>query len=73
MKQIDFEFETVYGLFKDSLVYQDNENPTELEIHEAKQARLDRWIRLVTHKPVFKLDENGDLVLDKNGNPIILE
>lgn len=71
--QIDFEFETEYGTFKDSLYFADNKIPSESELTSLKQQRLDRWLQLVTYKPIFKLDENGNPVLDESGNPIILE
>lgn len=71
--KIDFEYETQYGIFKDSLYFADGVIPAEEQLNLLKQERLNRWIQLVSYKPAFQLDESGSPVLDEAGNPIILE
>jgi len=75
--QIIFEFDTPYGKFCDALYFEDGLVPSEAEIESIKQSRLDKWISVVTAPPApviskYKRDENNNLVLDANGDPIPL-
>jgi hypothetical protein len=72
--QIVFEFETQYGRFCDALYFEDNAVPDDATIEALKQERLDNWIAAVTAPEVvvskYQRDENGNLILDANGDPI---
>ena len=46
--KIDFEFETEFGLFRDSLHLPDDHAFTDTEIQAIKQQRVDNWVALVT-------------------------
>jgi hypothetical protein len=46
--KIDFEFETSFGKFADSLWFHDGVLPSDQEIESMKQERLNNWIALVS-------------------------
>jgi hypothetical protein len=74
--QIVFEFETPHGKFCDALYFEDDAIPDEAAIEAMKQERLDNWIAVITAPPPvqtskYQRDENGNLVLDENGDPIL--
>jgi Protein of unknown function (DUF2673) len=72
--KIDFEFDSTYGVFRDSLHLPDDHTFTDTEISTMKQQRFDNWIAIVTApSPNYVLDADGNMVLDENGNPIIQE
>ena len=72
--QIVFEFETQYGKFCAALYFEEDAVPDEATIEAMKQERLDNWIAAVTAPEVvvskYQRDENGNLILDANGDPI---
>lgn len=51
MLQIDFEFETAYGAFRDALHLPEDHGLSEAEIQAMKQQRLDNWIAILTNPP----------------------
>lgn len=44
---IDFEFETEFGIFKDSLNLADDEKYTEEQIEEMKRQRVNNWLEFL--------------------------
>lgn len=75
MIKIDFEFETQYGKFCDALHFYDEVVPADEVVEAMKQERLNNWIAAITSPPVsppskYQRDENGNLILDENGDPI---
>lgn len=48
MVNIEFEFETTYGTFRDALVLPDDHGLTDSELNAMKQQRLDNWLAVVT-------------------------
>ena len=58
--KIDFEFDTVYGIFRDALYFQDGAVPSEDDIEAMKIARRDAWLKFIENPP-------------PNPNPIIEE
>ena len=48
MVVIEFEFTTVYGVFRDAIHLADNHDLTEQEILLLQQERLDNWVALVS-------------------------
>ena len=55
--QVQFEQQTDYGLFRDSLNIPKEEfdQMDELEIEERKQNRIDKWVAYMKNPPVAKL------------------
>lgn len=49
--KIDFEFQTQYGVFRDALHFYDDVIPSDAEIEEMKQQRLNNWIAIVSPPP----------------------
>ena len=45
MIRVDFEIQTEYGLFKDSITYMEEENLSEQQIENIKQQRLNKWLQ----------------------------
>ena len=46
------------------------------DIAAIEQQRWDDWLKIVTTPPIFdnhQLDENGNVVVDETGAPVILE
>ena len=71
---INFEISQDGYTLKDAIVLTDNHNLTDAEIEAMKQKRFDDWYAIVTApQPEYQYDENGELVLDENGNPIEVE
>lgn len=50
--KIDFEFDTLHGVFRDALHLPDDHTFTDDEIQAMKQQRVDNWIAVVTAPPV---------------------
>lgn len=53
--QINFEAQTPYGPYRDTLYFQEGEVPPEAEIERLKQERVDNWIAVITAPPVEEL------------------
>ena len=55
MTQVRFRVETEHGQYNDALYYTPAEYDllTQKDIDDAKQARVDNWIDVVTHPPVY--------------------
>jgi hypothetical protein len=71
---INFEITQDGYTLKDAIVLPDNHNLTEADIEAMKQKRFDDWYAIVTSpQPEYQYDENGELVLDENNNPIEVE
>lgn len=74
--KIDFEFFTKYGTFADALHFPDDEPlPSDDVISQMKQERVDAWVAFVDQQSSappskYQRDENGNLILDSNGDPI---
>lgn len=49
--KIDFEFQTVFGLFRDALHLPDDHGLTNEQIEAMKAERRDNWIAVVTAPP----------------------
>ena len=45
---INFEFDTEYGPYRDSLLLPDDHNYTEIELEDMKLQRLNSWIAIIT-------------------------
>ena len=72
--KIDFQFETQYGKFCDALHFEDGAIPSDEDIEDMKQQRLNNWIAVITApQPNYVLDADGNIVLDADGNPVITE
>lgn len=72
---IDFEITDGTHVFRDAIVLPDDHNLSNDEIEAMKQARFDKWIEIIT-TPVdteWQVDEEGNQILDENGNPIPVE
>ncbi len=75
MIKIDFEFNTVHGIFKDALYLQEGHGFTETEIDAMKEERLNSWLQMLsatTPRPDIvsidgvdyeKVDIDGQIVL----------
>jgi hypothetical protein len=46
--KIDFEFETIHGMYRDALHLPDDHTFTDSEIQAMKQQRFDNWFALLT-------------------------
>lgn len=46
--KIDFEFETIHGMYRDALHLPDDHTFTDDEIQAMKQQRLDNWFAFLT-------------------------
>ena len=46
MNKVDFEFQTIHGTFRDSIVYTEQENLSDEQIESIKQERLNNWLTL---------------------------
>ena len=49
--KIDFEFDTPYGVFRDALHFYGDVIPSDAEIEEMKQQRLNNWLAVVNPPP----------------------
>lgn len=55
--KIEFEQDTVYGMYRDALYFPDDQPlPSEAEIEAMKQERVNNWIAII-EAPPFSLDE----------------
>jgi len=52
MIKIDFEFDSLHGVFRDALHLPENHGMTDAEIQTMKQQRFDNWIAIVNAPPV---------------------
>lgn len=74
--KIDFSVETEYGRFGDALYFPEGEVPDEATIEAMKQERASAYVnhvREASNRPPpskYQRDENGNLILDINGDPI---
>jgi hypothetical protein len=50
--KIDFEFDTPHGVFRDALHFYGDVIPSDAEIEEMKQQRLNNWLAVVNAPPV---------------------
>lgn len=50
--KINFEFQTIHGLFRDALHLPDDHTFTDEEIQAMKQARVDLWVDSFSAPPV---------------------
>ena len=72
--KIDFQFETQYGKFCDALHFEDGAIPSDEDIEDMKQQRLNNWIAHITApQPNYILDDNGNIVFDADGIAMIQE
>lgn len=51
MVKIDFEFDTVHGVFRDALCLPDDHGLTDEQLEAMKRARVDEWVAAVTAPP----------------------
>jgi hypothetical protein len=49
--KIDFEFDTPHGVFRDALHFYGDIIPSDAEIEEMKQQRLNNWLAVVAPPP----------------------
>ena len=49
--KIDFEFQTIHGMYRDALHLADDHTFTEEEIQAMKQQRLDNWLAILAAPP----------------------
>lgn len=72
--KIDFQFESKYGAFCDALYFEDDAVPDEATIEAMKQERFSNWLAHIESPPPprskYQRDEQGNLILDANGDPI---
>lgn len=68
--RIDFEFETEYGIFRDALHLDNNDDYTQIEIDAMQQERVDNWIAIITAPPPPPLPE--DTVVDSIPSDAVL-
>lgn len=47
MTKIEFEFDTMYGVFRDALYLPDDQSFTDSEIQAMKEQRRDNWLAAV--------------------------
>jgi len=59
--KIDFEFNTEFGTFRDSLNLPDDHNLSDQEIQTMKESRRDSWVDFIKNAPdvVITEDSNG--------------
>jgi len=50
--KIDFEYDTKYGKFSDSLNLPDDQIYTEAEIEGMKETRRDAWVSYIDNAPI---------------------
>lgn len=48
MVKIDFEFQTIHGMYRDALHLPDDHGLDDTQIEAMKQARVDNWLVIVT-------------------------
>lgn len=52
--KIDFEFTTPNGVFRDALHFYDDVIPSDQEIENMKQQRLNNWLAIVNAPPIVE-------------------
>ena len=58
--KIDFEFNTEFGTFRDSLNLPDDHNLSDQEIQTMKEKRRDSWISFIKNAPdIIAEDSDG--------------
>ena len=74
---IEFEFETQWGVYRDAIWTPDGQDLSAEEIEAIKQDRLNKWLDNFKPQPFvetppsrFLRDEQGNLILDEYGEPI---
>lgn len=55
--QINFEFNTPHGIFRDALHLDDDHTFTDAEIQAMKQQRVDNWIAVVSAPPADEVSD----------------
>lgn len=74
--KIEFSADTEFGEFRDALYFEDDAVPDQNTIEAMKKERVDNFVAFIreasNRPPVskYKKDENGNLILDENGDPI---
>jgi hypothetical protein len=58
--EIDFEFTTSYGVFRDALHLPEDHAFTDEQIAAMKQERLDNWLFVVENPPEAEMIEADD-------------
>jgi hypothetical protein len=58
--KIDFEFETEFGVFRDSLDLPDDVTYGEDAIQNMKEQRRDKWIEFIKNAPEVVIEETID-------------
>jgi hypothetical protein len=71
--QIIFEYDHNGIIFRDALNLPDNHTFTDAELEAMKQERIANWLEMITSPPEYKRDEDGNVLCDKDGNPIPAE
>lgn len=51
MIKIDFEFETLHGIYRDAITLPDDHTFSETDIEAMKQQRVDNWIAFMDNLP----------------------
>lgn len=54
--KIDFEFETVHGMYRDALYLEDGHGLTEEQVEQLKQERVNKWIDFIENPPALERD-----------------
>lgn len=54
--KIDFEFETVHGMYRDALYLEDGHGLTEEQVEQLKQERVNKWIDFIENPPALEQD-----------------
>lgn len=57
--KIDFEFTTIYGVYRDALYLPPDHGLTEDEINTLKQQRLNNWLAVLSNPEPAEVIENG--------------
>ena len=73
---MNIDFENSYNgiMYRDTIVLLDNHTFTDDQIEEMKQTRFNNWIKAITAPPPnYMRDEDGEVLYDKDGNPILAE
>lgn len=60
--QIDFEFQTDFGVFRDALHLPDDHNLSDEQIEAMKAERRDNWIALVSAPPAEETPSVDEVV-----------
>lgn len=71
MNKYDFEINTEYGLYKDSVTFPEGYTPTEQELETIKQQRVTSWLNVIKNPPQFIQTEITAIPVDASGMPIL--